>query len=843
MKKQRKWRLFSLKNLLISTVFTAPILLIACGEKEASQKPNKPVDKKDKPSNPGDKTPNNPGGNSDKSEQKAILDETASVLYNSDNTPKQITKDTLEQLPIVLKNIDGFSDFSNLSIDSVGEELDKIIFQTTNLKDNELINIKVENKKYVDGNHESSLNQGKLIFTLDISSKNNPTISIQKDVEISGFRQSRSSEINLNWAQRFAPSTREEFIKYFKEDNYQRFETDSKKYLTALEPQLAFLQGKDSFDLASWRSDVPRDEQIKGKYNKIAKELHLDTYNDALKKGFSMPVYKQNGEVEGIKLYDPSEVPKGPAWWDVINRNENQTNGLARYIPNEKYKDAALQTYTAKFAHPATIDQINPDELQAFLASQGPDGNRMQKTARGTMWILDYEIPKDGHQPTKWYFGTNNHVVEEYKKDATQFTLTVLKPSVGIRTKLRTAKGATDESYITADFSRDKLISGAQNDHPDKKADYISPSDYGIPGVRIVYRATDYLSTSPKDYLSEADKNNEKYKDAEEFLDFAVMELDFSKFTVPSEYSSRDEYIKAITNDYYNKKEKHIKFLKTSYLKDYSKADTQLADLDTSKSPNTDQLFIVGYPQATGDYFLDKYQDEYDYKLNKQGFSLWMNSDASFYNALYNDENNPNSPINQKANKGNYLSLNIGYRSFGDKPGLTDAFIATPKVGKELHKSTIMSNPMRTEKITQEVEENGKKVVKNLGELPVANTKRYIAFGLEYLPRHYAPVGGASGSSIRNQNNELVGVYFASNETAKTGLAVAFRSEGFDYKGLYGKYNLPQYDLIYGGGKDQKTSFRQALQTIYGDNFKTSLFKNGVNQIPEDFKFKNTNSN
>ncbi|MCU9937760.1 DUF31 family protein [Mycoplasmopsis felis] len=43
------------------------------------------------------------------------------------------------------------------------------------------------------------------------------------------------------------------------------------------------------------------------------------------------------------------------------------------------------------------------------------------------------------------------------------------------------------------------------------------------------------------------------------------------------------------------------------------------------------------------------------------------------------------------------------------------------------------------------------------------DNKHYINFGLEYTPRWYAPGGGASGSSVRNQRNELVGVYHASN--------------------------------------------------------------------------------
>nr|WP_307908446.1 hypothetical protein [Mycoplasmopsis bovis] len=55
-----------------------------------------------------------------------------------------------------------------------------------------------------------------------------------------------------------------------------------------------------------------------------------------------------------------------------------------------------------------------------------------------------------------------------------------------------------------------------------------------------------------------------------------------------------------------------------------------------------------------------------------------------------------------------------------------------------------------------------------------------------------------------------------------------FRSPGKDYNKLFGNYNLPQYDLIYGGGKDQKNSYRQALEAKYKfnewKNFKTKLF-------------------
>ncbi len=59
-----------------------------------------------------------------------------------------------------------------------------------------------------------------------------------------------------------------------------------------------------------------------------------------------------------------------------------------------------------------------------------------------------------------------------------------------------------------------------------------------------------------------------------------------------------------------------------------------------------------------------------------------------------------------------------------------------------------------------------------------------------------------------------------------------FRSPGKDYNKLFGNYNLPQYDLIYGGGKDQKNSYRQALEAKYksmnGKTLKPNYFENGL---------------
>lgn len=89
-------------------------------------------------------------------------------------------------------------------------------------------------------------------------------------------------------------------------------------------------------------------------------------------------------------------------------------------------------------------------------------------------------------------------------------------------------------------------------------------------------------------------------------------------------------------------------------------------------------------------------------------------------------------------------------------------------------------------------------------------------------------------------------MFHSANQNAGAGLAVAFRSQGYDYKGVFkgaNTYELPQYDLIYGGGKDQKqgASYREALKEIYKNdsNFKTWLFQKGLDEIPQEYKFDN----
>ncbi|WP_254427682.1 MIP family Ig-specific serine endopeptidase [Mycoplasma capricolum] len=144
---------------------------------------------------------------------------------------------------------------------------------------------------------------------------------------------------------------------------------------------------------------------------------------------------------------------------------------------------------------------------------------------------------------------------------------------------------------------------------------------------------------------------------------------------------------------------------------------------------------------------------------------------------------------------------------------MTDAFLASSRVGNKLYK---------------------------------LKGKEYFQYGLQLMPRFYAPSGGASGSSVRNNKNELIGVFHVANNSAKTGLAAVFISPGYDYKKLFGDYNLVEYDLIYGGAKHQVNSYRFELYKKYknNSNFRTALFNKGLTRelgIPKEFQFKENN--
>ena len=618
---------------------------------------------------------------------------------------------------------------------------------------------------------------GKFKLSLILTDKKTNQI-YQKTIDVEGFNTNpygadENGKIPNDGTETLKPNSNNAIKQYLESNQQKRYELDNEKYFNELKRQ------QRNASLNEIRPDLNTSSNKISEFDQKAKINGQDTYESAARKGFTLPTYDKDGNFKGLSFYE-SEMGKGPSWVDALGgRDIYQINGLARTLPNQQYLKTALQTF-------------------GITISNSLGGNKYQTTS-GTMWVMDYQKRSDGKYPTKWYFATNLHVADALRNNSSAFSLLKL---------MNTAKTKTTFRLTNLDDNFNRFLFNSKNNQ------FISNN-----GIRTIYNARNFLSTKPTDYLTEEQKN--KYKDTEEFVDFSVFEIDFEKLNLngvsgnmlsetssdlTSKFSGLDahELARAITNDYANKQSDWIKFKSKSYLKDYSKIEYPL---DVKNQPadwykKYDELFAVGYPNSTGDYFLRQYSDDDQIKYRNQfNHSLWTNSDYRFYNNLGKDD-----VMDKRAERGNYLSYSLGYRSFTNKPGVLDSFISAPHTGDKLYKSN--------------------------------DDKQYLAMGLEYLIRHYAPVGGASGSSVRNQNNEIVGIYHISNTSAHTGLAAAFRSEGHNYDGLYGTYNLPQYDLIYGGGQNQISSYREALLKEYKDqNIQTNLFSEGLNKIPDEFKF------
>ncbi|BAP39783.1 Ig-specific serine endopeptidase MIP [Metamycoplasma canadense] len=670
---------------------------------------------------------------------------------------------------------------------------------------------------------------------------------------------------------------------YLQHNQKTRFNIDNEKYIKSLKSNLEF---KGIKDLSSLRPSLKITNEQKEKFNKLSSFLNQDNFDNSAYKGFSLPSYKENGELNGLNIYE-DDLQKMPTDIDTLDLNKNSIPereiGLARKIVNDQYLKIAKQTFSLGLTNYKTYqkdieenkkliefwkdpinnkkfnqliedkieelkkdkdklekyweekiakntdthltdslksqknailkqydDSINhykirkPSDEIEFLEKQIAEWTKKAQTKHefitesGTMWILDFQINNKGY-PTKWYFGTNAHVARAISKNLVGFSITKINNDINVGQNFRISE--LDDNITKFVFEKTDAI-------------------------KTFFVATDYLKTSPKDFLTK--EQAKKYNDVEEFADFAVVEIDFEKIgdnwhAISNDQPKTNDFklipnfnlAKEITNDYANKQDIHIKFRSKSYLYDYKSIDFTPKITKGKLLENLDNLYAVGWPGSITDFYLEPEKDYDQINRAKLGYSysLWTNTDSKYYNArITQNESWPSSFKKEDLDRGNFLSYQIGYRSFLNKPGILDSFIVTPLIGNTLY--------------TQD-------------------NKRYFNMFLGYMPRRWAPTGGSSGSSIRNQNNELVSIYHATNSTARVGISIAFRSEGFDYQGLYGKYNLPQYDLIYGGGENQKKSYREALIQAYPKLERTNLFKNGLKleNIPEQFKFKKKEGN
>ncbi|QVK05732.1 Ig-specific serine endopeptidase MIP [Mycoplasma mycoides] len=796
----------------------------------------------------------------------------ADIKYK-DPSGDQITKESV--LPTRLSNDDISIIFKDLYDKQVSANVTNIKLETTN-NPFEVINeaiIFIEFK-----NTSTSKTETKKIKFTGLNTKNTVDNSGHKVLDELAYFNGEAGYTN-----------------YTNLSQKERFKFDNDKYIKRLESEF----GGSNIDIQKFRGLETNQDNINN-FDKQAESSNFDTYYNAALKGFTLPVYK-DGKVSGLKINDASETIKGPSPIDSLGRNQKaKTNGLARTIPNKTYKTAAIQTFQVSFKgwkdyaqeiaeaeyYIKLFEKWTDEQIKGYIDRQlwqleqnlKYDLNLVQKdiaTTRsdltgviaehnkkkaqiqsefeqekkkisalnrnklvqwqkeeiekykkkkeekifqtsesGTMWIMDYIDESNNKTPTKFYFGTNSHVAKAIKDDLVSVSLTRINSDINVGQTFNI--NSFDKNFTTFTF---------EAEHNNKISDAIT----------AIFHATDFINNdiNPVNLLESNQK--EKYKDAGIFADFAVIEIDFEKLLKTDNYkrsiwnekteisskspTNQDELIKMITNDYSNSEQK-IQFESNSLLDQtfYNTFDRKLdfnhnKSEDIQKYKDLNSFYILGYPSSKEDHYLEKYYDQKQLDYQKYDFSLWVNSEYKYYKNIVKKEGYTSSFKDYELDKGNFLSYQIGYRSFIDKPGLTDAFLAVHRIGNDLY---------------------------TLYDKDKKEVKRYFNYGLEILPRFYAPAGGASGSSVRTKDNKLIAVFHAANYVAKTGLAATFRSNGYDYKNLFGNYKLGQYDLIYGGGKDQISgkSYREVMKKLYKDK-KSALFANGFNEIPESFKFNN----
>ncbi|EFF41252.1 Ig-specific serine endopeptidase MIP [Mycoplasmopsis alligatoris] len=490
----------------------------------------------------------------------------------------------------------------------------------------------------------------------------------------------------------------------------------------------------------------------------------------------------------------PKEIPNVENEINYPSYEDAQTLGFASpVVEDEKIKvldwqenERGKSIHWTTYPYTAGLARTLPNAMYKKIAKQTYAFDVIDTALLGgTAWILDFKLEEDGSYPKTWYFGANVHQLKRFSTAAD--TEGNYRDQWNSRTtELRLTK--VKDSVL----EKEKLYSTNEESQFEKFS--LKPFK-----ARTVFLGIDFLNKDPKDFVSKNSKSNI----LKEYIDFGVIEITFDT----------SELAKKVTSNYALNKDEHISFLKNSFLKDYPTVEKGKSTID--------DLYILGYPNTNSDASWDLETDEKEKAKKPESQrgvprSLYTNKNKLLFNNF--DKN-----WTEFKNGGGF-SRGLGHRSFIDKPGVFDSLLSQSKFGSYYFPYELPDN-----KTKFKFEAGNDQEINNL----------FVSMGLGYLVKNYSPASGSSGSSVRNGKNELVGIFSAGNNFSNEGIVQAFRSEGYDYKGYFGDYNLPQYDLIYGGGKDQRISYREMLKKLYKDKkIKTNLFKDGLDTIPDEYKFK-----
>lgn len=529
-----------------------------------------------------------------------------------------------------------------------------------------------------------------------------------------------------------------------------------------------------------------------------------------------IPITKRSFPIPPISFYT-SGPQKGQ-----INKDESGPLhfGLPRDIVNDDYRELIDNAVSVSIGDGVigTKEVVGPDGQKHFEEDYREPGQERGNTEakRGTMNIIDYKIPENSSSyPLTWYFITNTHVLAQLRLKNDQ--------GDGVYGRDTSNYNTHNVGYNTKDINISKLIKEkVQLDKviplvgQDNWNDYYKQIKIDPKNVKLVMIGSKIMNQNLGDLT-----HQDFWKGVNFLMDVGIIEITFEN----------EQQAKDVTLDWYNKHKdtnKDGKYVLTS--------DVNLLDKEQYSKLPKNPFYAFGFPTSA----FEKMIPQIDHKIPQ-------NNGRSFDKpAIENLLDGSISPLINKPSKlfpiarpsqkyleklkplkegGGDLNWSRSFRSFMSTPGLMDIFIAAPYL------------------------DGGGQILEKYDETTHKFNKDdlYVFSGLGTTLDNMSGHGGMSGSAVylkdNHNNKKMYGLVYMSGPNASVAGVLNLRSYGKNYEGYYGKYNLPQYDLIYGGGKDQRKSYFDAMQHMYtnkNNNVKTFLFPKGFDNSHRIHVFQNS---
>ncbi|RAO95352.1 hypothetical protein DNK47_00690 [Mycoplasma wenyonii] len=423
----------------------------------------------------------------------------------------------------------------------------------------------------------------------------------------------------------------------------------------------------------------------------------------------------------------------------------------------------------------------------------------------GTGWLLDFELPKNGQYPTKWFIATNLHVINKFrfKENPYKVVLPITESSVRYHVpsqfglmgraltsceasiynntselSLYTERDADDRNIYPEDtryvelFRRQGVRNAEELVHLYKALGYIKePNIYTttIKNPKLVYAAVDFLG--PRYTVS-----GHKVSEVGYFKDFGVMEVDFAN----------ENQARIMTNGIYDKYYKNNPAVKENNGQ-LTKIDFFAPELMSKYSANElanleDRYYIGGYPGGVA--------ENLSFEVNTK-LKVSKPAHYGFFNYYHYDTELTDSKLTyfKKHRGNNELTFNLLNSKGQIIPGHSDI----DSIDKVTNSSKI-----------------------------VWDGKELNGWGYNYLIDNSFLGKGASGSMVLNQKGELLGLYRMYNEGFNYGFVEPLRASWvIDEKG---RIILPGFDLLTGSGR-QEISYKSQLER-FNPNLTTYLRHN-----------------